>query len=264
MSAERLFVENLRVIDDTIRLVCRKNNCAPNEREDFSAHARLKLIEDDYAVLRKFAGRCSLRTYLVTVVGHLLHDYRRQCWGTWRPSAEAHRLGPAAVQLDILLHRDRVPREEAVERVCARPGSTETRDQLARLAERLSPHYPRIMEGEDALEGLAAPKDGADGGLRRHESAAVSRSAREALVACMAELADEDRVILRLRYQDGLTVPRISQMLGLDQRDVYNRCTRLLKKLRGMLEGRGIDGSAVMGCLGEDSWPDDDDGEGSH
>jgi RNA polymerase sigma factor (sigma-70 family) len=264
MSAERLFVENLRLIDDTIRLVCRRRHCSPEEQEDFSSQSRLKLIEDDYAVLRKYAGRCSLRTYLVAVIGHLLYDYRRQRWGTWRPSAKAQRLGSTAVALDTLLHRDRVPREEAVERVRANPRFAGTHDELRTLAEKLPPHFPRIEEGEDTLEGLTAPRDGADDRLRSQERAAVVRSAREALVACMAELSDEDRVILRLRYQDELTVPRIVHMLGLDQREVYNRCKRLLEKLKGMLERRGIAGSAVTECLGEDSWPDDDDGEGSH
>ena len=127
MSAERLFVENLRLIDDTIRLVCRNRHCSPEEREDFSSHSRLKFIEDDYAILRKYAGRCSLRTYLVTVIGHQLSDYRRQHWGTWRPSAEARRLGPAAMELDTLLHRDRVPLEEAIERLATSGRFAETR-----------------------------------------------------------------------------------------------------------------------------------------
>jgi RNA polymerase sigma factor (sigma-70 family) len=264
VSAERLFVENLRLIDDTIRLVCRRLHCSPEEREDFSSQSRLKLIEDDYAVLRKYGGRCSLRTFLVTVIRHQLYDYRRQRWGTWRPSAEARRLGPAAVELDTLLHRDRVAREEAVERLHGSARFAETRDELRRLADLLPPHYPRIVEGESALEDLAEPRAGADRDLLAEERVATVRAARAALAASLAELGDEDRVVLRLRFQDGLKVPRIAQILGTDAKALYRRCDRLLEQLRGILERRGVAGSAVLECLGEDSWADEDGPEGSH
>jgi RNA polymerase sigma factor (sigma-70 family) len=262
VSAERLFVENLRLIEDTIRLVCRRLHCSPEEREDFSSQSRLKLIEDDYAVLRKYGGRCSLRTYLVTVIRHQLYDYRRQRWGTWRPSAEARRLGPAAVELDTLLHRERVGREEAVERLHASARFAETREELRRLAELLPPHFPRIVEGETALEELAEPRAGADRGLLAGERSATVRSVRAALAASLAELGDEDRVVLRLRFQEGLKVPRIAQILGLEAKALYRRCDRLLERLRGILERRGIAGSAVLECLGEDSWGEDDGAAG--
>ena len=263
MSAERLFVENLRLIDDTIRLVCRNRHCSAEEREDFSSHSRLKFIEDDYAILRKYAGRCSLRTYLVTVIGHQLSDYRRQHWGTWRPSAEARRLGPAAMELDTLLHRDRVPREEAIERLATSGRFAETRDTIRRLSERLPPHYPRIVEGEDELEDMASPRSTADRELLSQERAATRNSVRAALVGALAELNDEDQLVLRLRFQDEIRVPRIAQILGQDAKMLYRRCDRLREQLRTSLERRGIAGASVMECLGEDSWPDDEP-EGGH
>jgi RNA polymerase sigma factor (sigma-70 family) len=264
VSAERLFVENLRLIEDTIRLVCRQLRCSPEEREDFISQSRLKLIEDDYAILRKYAGRCSLRTYLVTVVRHQLYDYRRQRWGTWRPSAEARRLGPAAVELDTLLHRDRVSRDEAIERLRASARFDETAEELRRLAEALPPHYPRIVEGEAALEDLAAPRAGADRDMLIRERLATVRTARTALVASMEELDEEDRVVLRLRFQEGIKVPRIAQILGQDAKALYRRCDRLLATLRGILERRGVTGRSVLECLGEDSWADEDGPEGAH
>lgn len=264
VSAERLFVENLRLIDDTIRLVCRRLHCSTEEREDFISQSHLKLIEDDYAILRKYAGRCSLRTYLVTVVRHQLYDFRRQRWGTWRPSAEAQRLGPAAVELDTLLHRDRVSRDEAIERLHASGRFAETREELLRLAGKLPPHYPRIVEGEEGLDDLAAPRAGADREVLTRERAATVRSARAALAASMQELSEEDRVVLRLRFQDGIKVPRIAQILGQDAKALYRRCDRLLQTLRGILERRGVSGASVLDCLGEDSWADGDGPEGEH
>jgi RNA polymerase sigma factor (sigma-70 family) len=260
VSAERLFVENLPLIDGAIRSVCRRRHCSPEEREDFRGHAHLKLIENDYAILRKFAGRCSLRTYLVTVIGRLLTDYRRQHWGTWRPSAKARELGPAAMALDTLMHRDRVAREEAIERLHASAGGAETREELRRLADLLPPHYPRIVEGEDALEDLAEPRAGADREVMSKEGAATARSVRQALVASLAELGDEDLVVIRMRFKDEVKVSRIAHILGLDAKALYRRCERLLKQLRTSLERRGVKIEAVTECLGGDWWPD---GEGS-
>lgn len=264
MSAERLFVDNLPLIDDTIRRVCHQRRCTPEESEDFRSESHLRLIEDDYAVLRKYEGRArsSLRTYLTSVILNQLFDYWRHHRGTWRVSAEARRLGPAAEALDTLLHRDRVPREEAIARLCASGEFRETADELRRLAERLPPHFPRIVEGEDALDGLSEPKAGADRVLKDAEHAATKRAASEALASAMAELSDEDQLVFRLRYQHDLTVPRITQMLGLEAKEVYRRCDRLRDRLRSAMERRGISAAAVLECLGEDSWGDD--GEGSH
>jgi len=140
----------------------------------------------------------------------------------------------------------------------------ETREELRGLAEKLPPHYPRIVEGEEALEDLAAPRAGADREVLTQERLAAARSARSALAASMEELSEEDRVVLRLRFQEGIKVPRIAQILGQDAKALYRRCDRLLETLRGILERRGIAGPSVLDCLGEDSWADEDGSEGGH
>ena len=61
---EQVFIDNLPLINDAIRMVCRRFGCSVDEAEEFAAHARLKFIEGDYAVLGKYAGRCGLRIRL--------------------------------------------------------------------------------------------------------------------------------------------------------------------------------------------------------
>ena len=51
-----------------VSFIGRRRRLAAHELEEFAAHVNLKLIEDDYAVFRKFEGRSSLRTYLTVVV----------------------------------------------------------------------------------------------------------------------------------------------------------------------------------------------------
>src|SRR5258708_36517260 len=47
------------------------------------------------------------------VVAHRLLDYRNHEWGKWHASAEAERLGAAAVELERYLHRDGRSLDEA-------------------------------------------------------------------------------------------------------------------------------------------------------
>src|SRR4029453_14108130 len=45
----------------------------------------LRLVEDDYDVLRRFQARSSLPTYVTVVIQRLFLDYRNRLWGKWRP-----------------------------------------------------------------------------------------------------------------------------------------------------------------------------------
>jgi RNA polymerase sigma factor for flagellar operon FliA len=75
----------------------------------------MRLVENNYAVLRKFQNRSALRTYLASVIDRLSLDFCTEKWGKWRPSAMAERLGPVAVMLEQLVTRDAHTVEEAIE-----------------------------------------------------------------------------------------------------------------------------------------------------
>ena len=89
---ERLFVDNLPVIDRLLRAVCRRHGVGADDANDFSSWARLRFIERDYAVLAKFRGESAIGTYLTVVIAMLFRDYCVQRRGRWRPSTEARRL----------------------------------------------------------------------------------------------------------------------------------------------------------------------------
>src|SRR5947208_3040379 len=44
---------------------------SPDDVEDFASWVKLRLIDGDYAVIRKFQGRCSPATYLTVVIRRL-------------------------------------------------------------------------------------------------------------------------------------------------------------------------------------------------
>ena len=52
-----LFVSHLPEIERVIAWISARRHLSGADRDDFAAQVKLKLIEDDYAVLRKFEAR---------------------------------------------------------------------------------------------------------------------------------------------------------------------------------------------------------------
>jgi RNA polymerase sigma factor for flagellar operon FliA len=241
MNAEELFLENLGLIDRVVAFVSRRAHYRDDEAEDLAGHVRLKLIENDYAVLRKFEGRSSFSTYLTTVIQRLAFQYRVQMWGKWRPSAEAQRIGEAAVTLERLMTRDGLSLHEAIETLASRKDPAYSRKQLEAAYARLPHRSPRpvLVPEEDAVQHVAAPVD-ADHGVRQSERVRAARAAAAAIDAAMASMDSEDQLILRMRFWSAKRVPEISEMLHLDQKKLYKRIDRLLVALRRELEAAGV------------------------
>src|ERR1043165_8030166 len=106
MDCQELLRSTLPFVERLARFVCRNAHVVGADVEDFASTVKLALIEDDYSILRAWEGRSSLATYLTVIMQRLLANERFRTLGRWRPSAEATRLGDAAVQLEMLLVRD--------------------------------------------------------------------------------------------------------------------------------------------------------------
>ena len=109
MSFERQFLDHLPVIDQVVQFIGRRHRLPADAIEELQSAVHLKIIDNDYEVLRKFDGRSNIRTYLTSVVQRHFLDSRTAVWGRWRPCACARRAGPAGVLLDQLLIRVRAP-----------------------------------------------------------------------------------------------------------------------------------------------------------
>ena len=78
MDMQQVYVSHLPLIEELAAFVCRRNHMSVAETEAFIGFVKLKLIEDDYAVIRRFDGRSLFRTYLTTIIMRLLVHQRRQ------------------------------------------------------------------------------------------------------------------------------------------------------------------------------------------
>lgn len=248
MDPANLLVEHLSRIEGLIRALCRRHGYQGAAAEDFAGWVKERLVEDDYRILRKFQGRSLLTTYLATVIANLARDYRIRNEGRWRPSAVAKRLGPVGVRLDTLVHRDGLPHAEAVRRVRSElpeaPPASDLHRMIAELPQRLRPRHV----GDEALAAVEGPF-AADRSSEESDRAAHATRVMGALEDAIRGLPREDQVILRLRFEQGMTTADVARTLGLDQKPLYRRVEGLLEDLRQAFEVRGIGAADVAELL---------------
>ena len=252
-EAEAKFVEELPRIERIIGALCRRHGLRGDEADDIASWVKLRLVEDDYAILRKWRGDSALATYLTVAIAMLFRDHRVQEWGRWRPSAEARRRGTLAMRLELLVHRDGLPLAQAAEQLRSERVTDLSDRALAALLAALparEPLRPHAVDADvvDAMPGASS----ADDGVRQAEAAALRTAADAAIEGALAQLPGEDRLLVRLRFWDGLSLADVARALALPQKPLYRRLERLLAQLRARLGESGISAEQVRELLNLD------------
>ena len=210
-SPRELLLANLSLLRDLVGFLARRYRLNAEQTEELESFVRLRLVEDDYDILRRWRQHSTLRTYLTVVVQRLFHDYCNQLWGKWRASAAALRLGPVAEALEELLYREGHTFAEACQVLGARgnvgPG------ELTRLHAQLPPRPGRPRTQPIGADEVAEP--------------APAPSPEEAAL----QQAEEE---------GGMGVP---------QKALYKRLTSILKAIRRDLREAGIEGHDVARLL---------------
>jgi RNA polymerase sigma factor for flagellar operon FliA len=247
---EDLFRDNLGRIDRIIASLCRRHGLTGDDADDFASWAKMRLIENDYAILGKFRGDSSLSTYLTVVISMLLREYRVHEWGRWRPSAAARRLETVGVRLETLVYRDGYTLVQAAQVLRTKDGVTlsdrELAVMLAQFPPRRPPGPPEL--GPEALAAASAP-DRADDLVAGDEAERERRRIEEALLQSLESLPAEDRTIVRMRYWESMSIADIGRALNLPQKPLYRRMERAFKLLREALEARGVSPGQVRDLL---------------
>jgi RNA polymerase sigma-70 factor (ECF subfamily) len=77
------------------------------------------------------------------------------------------------------------------------------------------------------------------------ENLAHANVRTDALEACLGEVPEQARLLIRLRYADGLACGEVAARLGLNLDAVYKRLSRLHLTLRQCVEGKlALEGSS--------------------
>lgn len=248
LDPREVFLAQLPFIEQVIESTCRRYLLRGDEADEFRSLVLEKLIEDDYAVFRKFRETSRLETYLTAVIKRRFLDYRNQRWGKWRPSAQARKLGSIGVELETLISRDGVPVDQAVELVLQSSGARASRGELEDIARRLPRRPPRRPAPESELIRVEDPR-GPDRQLLEKERGDAIARAWKVLEQALAALPEEDRLIVRMHLLDGFTIADVARSLGLSQRSLYVRFRRALEHLRIALERAGLVREEILSLL---------------
>lgn len=249
MKHQRLFTDNLELIEKLVRVSARRHHFSPVELEDFAGYVHVELLKNDCATLRKFQHRSSWWTFLATVIEKLALDFLIQSWGRWRPSAMAEKLGPVAVILDRLINRDGHTVEEAMEMVRTNHEVAMTDVELRAIWDRL-PARPRVTT---VAEGAAATVSATDTSDARIEDAARRREIERlerVLHAAFSALPAQDRMMIALRYDHDLPMTEIAKMMSSSVPTLHRRLNRSLQELRAALSRAGFDPRRTAELIG--------------
>ena len=249
--SEGLFLEHLGWINRVAGTTCMQHGVWGAEAEDCASFIRMKLMEDDYAIIRKHRGASTLKTYLAMVVTRHFHEYLRERRGRWRTSAAARRLGPPAPDLEALVHRDGYRLDQAGELLRTAGRTTLTDRELGRLLNEFpqrEPLRPREVPPDAVLDGIEGGQHAEDrvAGARAE---ALHQQVMDALERAMGTLGPEDRMIVRMHMADGRSLADVSRALGVERKPLFRRVNRLRRHLRVEIENRlgGLSPQSILG-----------------
>ncbi len=236
--------------------------------EEAALYVLNRLEEDDCRRLRAFNGRAKLSTYIASVCIRLLEDFSRKKFGRMRPPGWITALGGIWLLLFQLLCLQRLALADAVETVLAGKGigrREEVEEAACNILERIihcGSHHglevaldevdeAQLNDRKNGGSGMDDPAEQWLGDERRvffqllfHEGTEdekLTDSAQYLLKSKMSiPLNTEERLLLKLCFQDGLTVTKAGKMLGLNGNQTHGKLRRLLTRLREDFDQAGI------------------------
>jgi RNA polymerase sigma factor (sigma-70 family) len=233
-----------------------------------------QLCRDRFRRLRRFRtdGPASFTTWLRAVARNLCLDWHRQEFGRHRVFESIARLPALDQEIFKRVFVDGLPAD--VTQLILEPrfsGLTigEVRRSIGRIDQSLTPRQRWLLsvrrarggrsaatvaeDGEEVLERI--PGEGPD-----PESLAVLREERMALHRALASLSSRHRLLIRMRFEQELTLEAIARLLNLDNAQTADRRVRdalgeLRKAMSPNLGGlrKAIDPVRVMQAAGSEA-----------
>ena len=241
----------LPLIENVIQFTCKHFGLSPEDTSDFESHVKLRLIEDDYAVFRKFRKKCTMKTYLTTVINHLCQDYLNKKWGKWRPSNVAKRLGPKAVLLEQLIFRDGHSFDEAAQILNVNHHIKTPLPSLAEMAAQFPHRNPRTLLSDEILANMHCSERHSESTLIQKQTDRVRIEVNGLLGREINRLQRKDRLLIRLRFQEGMQFVQIAKTLNLEVKPLYKRVEKILKHLQKKLNNEGFNKQNILDILNE-------------
>lgn len=256
-AGEEAWAEFLRVYSPLILRVARPFGRNADEVGDVFLFVCEGLARDSFRRLRRFKleGPARFSTWLHAVARNLCLDWHRREWGRQRIFESVARLSSLDREVFRQVFEKGLPLDEALLPVRRRFPAAKG-EQLAeswrRIHDALSPRQRWLLcARRPRVEALGGGGNDEEGTLRREvpapggnpEVLAVRGEERAALARAFARLPSPDRLLVRLRFGQGLTLGQVARLTGSDNaQSVDRRIREVLKHLRKeMTTGPGKD-----------------------
>ena len=154
-----------------------------------------------------------------------------------------------AVLFARLTMRDGLSFAEACSAMPTNHNCTLSTDALSRLHGTLHARPKRRFVTLDAATRGVIAQASSDQ-VEREESTAVARQLRSAVATAVASLTIEERRMLDLRFRRGFEIVAIARLMNANQKRLYSRFDRLMRRLRTRLESAGVTKAAIVELLG--------------
>lgn len=195
-----------------------------------------QLAASDFRRLRKFdvGGRAAFSTWLCAVVRNLCLDWHRREHGRHRIFSSVIQRSATDQLLFELVFRRGFSAEEAREELTRRGvemNFAAVEERICDLRRCLSSRQLWLLSSgstvQDSIDGnegtyVIEPVDAAPD----PEALAALRETHQHVSAALASLTDSDRLLVRLRYQEGLTLQQIAKLVGLKDAQTADRRLR--------------------------------------
>jgi len=255
LDPREVLTSNIDVIRRIVRTVAYRQRMTVSAAEELESSVWVRLIEHDYRAIRQYKGQASFGTFLTVIVSRLALDVQSAEWGRWRPSSRARRLGATAALFETLVFRDGYSREEAAAHMAAT--GLEAPTQAVRELASKSRSMPRRYIPVDLLANTLAGGDDPSAPLASSECRHKAHTVGRALRAALQSLSPGDRLLLRMRHEQGLKITTIARVVGEDQKSLYRRLALLHRRLRRRIVAAGVSSGDALEVIGrcDVRWP---------
>ncbi len=226
-----------------------------NESDLLFSRTLDKLAESDFKILRNFKGRSRLSTYLTTIISNTAVDYLREKKGRSREKERSKRYGKTG---ELIYYRifengediDNVYKSLSSEGLFA--GDYTEFENIIQSIRGSNRDKIVTTDGTAVKTGIYNGESG--NYVIRDESKdpesfvidnETDKRSEEILNKMTASLSGEETLLLRMKYpadenESPLNVKEISLYLGISQKVVYKKLSRILAKCKKILESYGV------------------------
>lgn len=218
---------------------------------------------DNWYRLRVYDEKATFTTFIKSLTARLLEDFARKRFGRVRAPLWVKTFGGIWEKLFIALCLERLPVVDAVEIVAQRQtiaGKPEIESAAYQLLARISDcgmHHGQEVAYEeenspDTDRGESIPNRSVEDRQKKElleaifqlvlgeQEFEVSDTLLKKINQIEILLSAEEKLLLKLCYQDGLGVAQAGELLGMTRFQAHGKKRRLMARLKGELERTGL------------------------